>query len=68
MPLGALAVKALKDYHTFSICVWRFQGILLPGIPLSLYLRYVQKEMVFDTFLPLKEPSKLKTLFFLLVS
>jgi len=68
-PLGGLAVKALgENYHTYSISVWRFQGVLLPAIPIALYHRCIKGDMIFDTVLPLGEPGKIKMLCFLVVS
>lgn len=34
-PLAGLVVKALLDYHPFNVAFWRFQGILLPAIPMA---------------------------------
>ncbi|OXA51262.1 hypothetical protein Fcan01_14188 [Folsomia candida] len=36
-PLTGLLVKTLvKTYHPFNVAFWRFQGILLPAIPMAL--------------------------------
>lgn len=57
--LTALLVKKLDGYHPISIALWRFQGALLPAIPILFQARYFSKigEKVFDRVWPL---SKLK--------
>jgi hypothetical protein len=66
-PLAALVVKSLSNYHTYSISLWRFQGIFLPSILLVTYHRFCRQEKIFDTILPITAPGKLKTFGFLVV-
>ena len=66
--LCILIVKSLPEYHPYSVSLWRFQGILLPAIPVAFYCRVIKKEKIFDRILPITAPDHLKTLFFLFVS
>lgn len=52
--LTALLVKKLDGYHPFSIALWRFQGALIPALPLIIHTRYFTKvgEKVFDRIWP----------------
>jgi hypothetical protein len=40
-PLAGMVVKALKDYHPFNVAFWRFQGILIPAIPMAFCRRSI---------------------------
>ncbi|CAL8107669.1 unnamed protein product [Orchesella dallaii] len=52
--LTALLVKKLEGYHPISIALWRFQGALLPAVPLIIHKLYFSKlgNKVFDRVWP----------------
>ena len=66
-PMGGLIAKYFKEYHAFSKCLWRFQGLLLPAIPIMLYLRCCQDKPIFDKISPVRQNDNLKNVGFLLV-
>ena len=65
--LSSLIVKYFHEYHPFSKCVWRFNGLALPAIPMMIYTRCYKKNMIFDTVFPPCEDSRWKNIMFLLV-
>ncbi|CAG7698834.1 unnamed protein product [Allacma fusca] len=65
LSLTTLIAKLLIGYHPFNVAIWRFQGILLPSLPVLVFSTCVRNEPVFDTIRPLTQPDKLKTSLFL---
>lgn len=65
--LCILIVKSLPQYHPFSVSFWRFQGVLIPSIPMAIYFRCVKKQKIFDLICPLNAPGHPKTVFLILV-
>ncbi|ODN00876.1 Solute carrier family 35 member G1 [Orchesella cincta] len=63
--LGVLIVKSLPQYHPYSVSFWRFQGVLLPTLPMVFYYRFVKKEPIFDSICPATAPGHLKTIILL---
>ncbi|CAL8125727.1 unnamed protein product [Orchesella dallaii] len=63
--LGILIVKLLPQYHPYSVSFWRFQGVLLPTIPLVFYFRLVKKEPIFSSICPATAPGHGKTIILL---
>lgn len=59
--LTALLVKKLEGYHPFSIALWRFQGALVPAIPIIIHARYFSKigEKVLERIWPLTETKNM---------
>jgi len=66
--LGVLIVKSLPQYHPYSVSFWRFQGVLLPTLPILFYYRFVKKEPIFDSVCPATAPGHGKTIILLFVS
>jgi hypothetical protein len=68
LSLTTLIAKVLIEYHPFNEAMWRFQGILLPSIPVMLWAKVVRKEDVFHTINPIYQKDKLVTFLVLFVS
>ncbi|CAL8125739.1 unnamed protein product [Orchesella dallaii] len=58
--VGGVIVKYMKDYHPFTLAIFRFQGILLPSFCMVFYACYVQKLPIFEPVWPLTEKAKAK--------
>ena len=41
--LTIVIAKMMEDYHPLNLTVWRFMGILVPAVPITLYYKYVKK-------------------------
>ncbi|ODN00885.1 Solute carrier family 35 member G1 [Orchesella cincta] len=65
--IGGVIVKYMKDYHPFTLGIFRFQGILLPSLFMVLYACYVQKLPIFDPVWPLTDKEKAKRCFGMLL-
>ncbi|CAG7720923.1 unnamed protein product [Allacma fusca] len=65
--LASLIIKYLKDYHPFSKCAWRFQGLILPVLPIMLYKGCYKKDPIFEPVWPLSEQEKRKNVLWLIV-
>lgn len=68
LSLTTLIAKVLIEYHPFNEAMWRFQGILLPSIPIIMWSKLVKKEDIFETITPLYKSDKLVTFLVLFVS
>lgn len=68
--VSALLVKKLESYDPFNSALYKFQGALLPAIPLLLQKYYCSRKgpKVVQAVWPLTEPSKAKTFGLVLVS
>lgn len=65
--IGGVIVKYLKEYHPFTLGIFRFQGILLPSLGMVLYAYYVQKVPVFEPVWPPTHKQKRKRVLGLIV-
>lgn len=61
LSLTTLFAKLLIDYHAFTKSMFRFLGILIPSIPIMLYMKHVQKLDLFESIWPLNQRTKLIT-------
>lgn len=68
--VSALLVKKMETYDPFNSALYKFQGALLPAIPLLLQKYYCSKKgaKVVENVWPLTEKKKLKTFGLVLVS
>lgn len=66
--VGGVIVKYMKEYHPFTLAIFRFQGILLPSLAWVLYMRYFKNPLVFQPIWPLSEREKAKRVCGMLVS
>ncbi|ODM97549.1 Solute carrier family 35 member G1 [Orchesella cincta] len=46
LALSSICVKAIPNYHPYSVSVWTFQGILLPSLIVLLFSCLIKKENV----------------------
>jgi hypothetical protein len=68
LSLTTLIAKLLIQYHPFNEAMWRFQGILIPSIPILLWVRCGKDRDVFEPLHPIWKPEKLRTFLVLFVS
>jgi len=68
LSLTTLLAKVLIQYHPFNEAMWRFQGILIPSLPMLCWAKFGKSEDVFQSIYPLWEADKLKKFLVLFVS
>lgn len=56
--VGGVIVKYMKGYHPFILAFYRFQGILLPGLGMVGYAKYVEGVKVFEPVWPVSGLGK----------
>ena len=67
--LTVIIIKTLDEYEVSSRAFWRFQGILIPSVPLLLLgLCGKNKRNIFEPIHPICQRDKLKTFVYLFVS
>lgn len=68
LSLTTLLAKLLIGYHPFNVAIWRFEGILIPSLPVLIFASCVHEEPVFESIQPIWERGKFKTFVLLFVS